>query len=45
VLSRRPSKIIDEIVIDFPRPRSQVSTRAEARFMEIRNDIYRNIRN
>ena len=45
VLSRRPSKIIDEIAIDFPRPRNQVSTRAEARFMEIRNDIYRNIRN
>jgi len=45
VLSRRPSKIIDEIAIDFPRPRNQVTTRTETRFMEIRNDIYRNIRN
>jgi len=45
VLSRRPSEIIDEIRISFPRPRNQVSTRAEARFMEIRNDIYRKIRN
>ncbi len=45
VLSRRPSKIIDEIAIDFSRPRNQVTTRSEARFMEIRNDIYRNIRN
>ena len=44
-MSRRPSKIIDEIVIDFPRPRNQVTTRTEVRFMEIRNDIYRNIRN
>jgi ABC-type nitrate/sulfonate/bicarbonate transport system ATPase subunit len=44
-LSRRPSKIIDEIAIDFSRPRNQVTTRSEARFMEIRNDIYRNIRN
>jgi len=45
VLSRRPCEIIDEIKITFPRPRHQVSTRAEARFMEIRNDIYRKIRN
>jgi NitT/TauT family transport system ATP-binding protein len=45
VLSRRPSQIIDEIDIGFPRPRNQVGTRAEARFMEIRNDIYRKIRN
>jgi NitT/TauT family transport system ATP-binding protein len=45
VLSRRPSKIIDEIAIDFSRPRNQVTTRSEARFMKIRNDIYRNIRN
>ena len=45
VLSRRPSRIIDEVKIDFSRPRNQVSTRAEARFMEIRNGIYRNISN
>jgi NitT/TauT family transport system ATP-binding protein len=45
VLSRRPSQIIDEIKVDFSRPRDQVSTRAERRFMEIRNDIYGKIRN
>jgi NitT/TauT family transport system ATP-binding protein len=45
VLSGRPSKIIDEIAVDFSRPRNQVTTRSEARFMEIRNDIYRTIRN
>lgn len=45
VLSRRPSQIIDEIHVDFPRPRDQVTTRAERRFMEIRNDIYGKIRN
>ena len=43
VLSQRPSQIMQEIVIDFSRPRHQVSTRAEARFMEIRNAIYRQI--
>jgi NitT/TauT family transport system ATP-binding protein len=45
VLSRRPSRIIQELKIDFPRPRDQVKTRAEARFMELRNDIYQQIGN
>ena len=45
VLSRRPSQIMQELKIDFPRPRHQVTTRAEARFMELRNDIYRQIGN
>lgn len=45
VLSRRPSEIIEEIPIDFSRPRNQLSTRAEARFMEMRNKIYRQISN
>jgi NitT/TauT family transport system ATP-binding protein len=45
VLSRRPSRIMQELKIDFPRPRHQVTTRAEARFMELRNDIYRQIGN
>ncbi|HSQ12566.1 MAG TPA: ABC transporter ATP-binding protein [Candidatus Deferrimicrobium sp.] len=43
VLSRRPSHIMQELKSDFPRPRHQVTTRAEARFMELRNDIYRQI--
>lgn len=45
VLSRRPSRIMDELKIVFPRPRNQLSTRADARFMGIRNDIYRKIGN
>jgi len=43
VLSRRPSQIIQELPVEFPRPRNQVSTRAEARFMAMRNEIYRQI--
>ncbi|MGZ8452055.1 MAG: ABC transporter ATP-binding protein [Candidatus Binatia bacterium] len=43
VLSRRPSQIMQELKSDFPRPRHQVTTRADARFMELRNDIYRQI--
>ena len=45
VLSRRPSEIVEELPVDFPRPRNQVATRAEARFMEMRNRIYRQISN
>ena len=43
VLSRRPAEIVEELRIDFARPRDQVTTRAEARFMELRNDIYQRI--
>ena len=43
VLSRRPSQIVQEIGIQFPRPRDQLTTRSAPRFMEIRNNIYRRI--
>ncbi|MGB7951794.1 MAG: ABC transporter ATP-binding protein [Candidatus Binatia bacterium] len=43
VLSRRPSQILEELRIDFPRPRNQVVTRGERKFMEIRNQIYKKI--
>ena len=43
VLSGRPSQIIEELRIDFPRPRNQVTTRGEIRFMEMRNAIYQRI--
>ena len=43
VLSRRPSQIIQELRVEFPRPRNQLTTRAEARFMAMRNEIYRQI--
>jgi NitT/TauT family transport system ATP-binding protein len=45
LLSQRPSRIIEELPIDFPRPRNQIITRAQPRFMEIRNRIYQRIRN
>jgi NitT/TauT family transport system ATP-binding protein len=43
VLSRRPSEIIQELAVEFPRPRNQLATRAEVRFMAMRNEIYRQI--
>jgi NitT/TauT family transport system ATP-binding protein len=45
VLSRRPSQIVEELRIDFLRPRHQVTTRGEGKFMDIRNRIYQKISN
>ena len=45
LLSQRPSRIVEELSIDFARPRHQISTRAQPGFMEIRNRIYQRIRN
>jgi NitT/TauT family transport system ATP-binding protein len=45
VLSRRPSEIIEELPVALSRPRDQVATRGEGRFMELRNHIYRRISN
>jgi NitT/TauT family transport system ATP-binding protein len=45
LLSRRPTKIVEELRVEFARPRNQVATRAEARFMELRNRIYQRISN
>jgi NitT/TauT family transport system ATP-binding protein len=45
VLGPRPSRIIQEMKTDFSRPRDQVTTRAAARFMQLRNEIYRQIGN
>jgi len=43
VLSRRPSKIIQTIEVDLARPRNQITTRAQVKFMELRNEIYKQI--
>jgi NitT/TauT family transport system ATP-binding protein len=45
VLSRRPSRVVQELRVEFLRPRNQITTRAQPRFMELRNEIYRQISN
>jgi len=40
VLSGRPSKIREEIRIDLERPRNQLATKENKRFMEYRHHIY-----
>ena len=43
LLSRRPSRVVRRIEIRLERPRNQLTTRADRRFVELRNDIYKQI--
>jgi len=43
VLSRSPTRIIDEVAIDLPSERDQLQTRSEARFAELRARVYARI--
>jgi NitT/TauT family transport system ATP-binding protein len=40
VLSQRPSAVIAEIDVDLPRPRDQLRTKEQPRFLELRERIY-----
>jgi NitT/TauT family transport system ATP-binding protein len=44
ILSARPSSVVEELRIDLPRPRDQITTRSLERFVEYRNHIYTRIR-
>jgi len=43
VLSRRPSRVLLRMDIHLDRPRNQLSTRSDPKFVELRNEIYRQI--
>ncbi|MBI4522473.1 MAG: ABC transporter ATP-binding protein [Deltaproteobacteria bacterium] len=43
VLSRRPSRVIERIDVDLTRPRNQLATRSEGKFLQLRNEIYKQI--
>jgi NitT/TauT family transport system ATP-binding protein len=43
VLSSSPTRILDDVRVDIPAPRSQVTTRIEPQFAELRTRIYRGI--
>jgi NitT/TauT family transport system ATP-binding protein len=43
VLSASPTRILDDVMIDIPSPRSQSKTRIEARFSELRTRVYAGI--
>ena len=40
VLSARPSHVLNEVVVDLPRPREELATKADPRFLEYRRTIY-----
>jgi NitT/TauT family transport system ATP-binding protein len=44
VLSRRPSVVLDTVSVDLERPRNQLDTKADERFIALRNKIYRLIK-
>lgn len=43
VLSASPTRILDDVMIDIPSPRSQAKTRIEPRFAELRTRVYAGI--
>ncbi|MEK6601058.1 MAG: ABC transporter ATP-binding protein, partial [Candidatus Binatota bacterium] len=43
VLSRRPSRVVQRIDVRLGRPRNQLATRADPGFVELRNEIYKQI--
>ncbi len=43
LLSRRPSRVVQRIDVHLGRPRNQLTTRADPRFVGLRNEIYKQI--
>lgn len=44
VLNGKPAKVADVVTIDLPFPRSQIATRNDHRFAELRTHIYEKVR-
>jgi NitT/TauT family transport system ATP-binding protein len=44
VLSAAPTRVVEDIVIDLPDKRDQLTTRADPRFAELRARIYAHIK-
>jgi NitT/TauT family transport system ATP-binding protein len=44
ILSARPSSVVEELRVELPRPRDQITTRSLERFVDYRNHIYTRIR-
>jgi NitT/TauT family transport system ATP-binding protein len=43
VLSSSPTRVLDDVPVDIPGPRSQVQTRVDPRFAELRTRVYAGI--
>ncbi len=44
VLSTRPARVVEEIVIDLPRPRDQLATKETPEFLRLRHHVYTLVR-
>ena len=44
VLSTRPARVVEEIEIDLPRPRDQLSTKESPEFLRLRHHVYTLVR-
>ena len=44
VLSKSPSRVSEEVVVDLPRPRDQLTTKADPLFSDLRTRVLRSIR-
>ncbi len=44
VLSQRPTRIVEEIEVPLAKPRDQLTTREDAKFLQIRHDVLSRIR-
>ncbi len=40
VLTPAPSKVLEDIAVDLPRPKDQIETRSDPRFLEIRKAVH-----
>jgi NitT/TauT family transport system ATP-binding protein len=44
VLSSRPAKVLEEVGVSLPRPRDQLATREDRRFLEVRHNLLELVR-
>jgi NitT/TauT family transport system ATP-binding protein len=44
VLSSRPARVVEEIVVDLERPRDQLATKESQRFLELRHHVFTSVR-
>jgi NitT/TauT family transport system ATP-binding protein len=44
VLSARPARVVEEIVIDLEQPRDQLTTKESKRFLELRHHVFTSVR-
>ena len=44
VLSTRPASVVEEIAIDLPRPRDQLTTKETPEFLHLRHKVYTLVR-